>query len=72
MGQHKREQKSLCAPVWSSLRHFFPLPSELITYNNDLLSPVGLADDKVEPEYLLQQRGEGQRQQPQPQYEENL
>ncbi len=43
-----------------------------MTYNNDLLSPVSLADDKVEPEDLLQQRGEGQRQQPQPQYEENL
>jgi len=26
----------------------------------------------VEPKDLLQQRGEGQRQQPQPQYEENL
>ncbi len=39
---------------------------------NDMLPPVGLADNKVEPEDLLQQRGEGQRQQPQPQYEENL
>jgi hypothetical protein len=46
--------------------------SEPISYNNDLLPPVGLADNKVEPEDLLQERGEGQRQQPQPQYEENL
>jgi hypothetical protein len=58
---------------WSGLCHFPSLPSELIiVLMIDLLPPVGLADNKVEPEDLLQQRGEGQRQQPQPQYEENL